>query len=311
MIYLAPLQGFTDFVYRKAYSLVFSDVDAYFVPYVSIKDDGIPSKYVKEIVPENNTLQKVIPQVLVKTSEEILFLAERLKEYGYHEINLNLGCPYPMVTKREKGSGLLPHPEKLRIILTDYFENSGLKLSVKMRAGLISSDEIEPIISVLNEFPITEVIFHPRIAKQLYSGEILDEVFQLAVDKLKHPLIYNGDVFSVSDFQKRQQQFPQIENWMLGRGILMNPFLPSEIKGATFSGEERREKLTEFHRLMLDGYLNAMDNEGNALNKMQQFWIYFSYNFPNQKKVIKQIKKSKNMRKYKDEAMKVLRFSDL
>jgi tRNA-dihydrouridine synthase len=216
-----------------------------------------------------------------------------------------------MVTKREKGSGLLPHPEKLRIVLTDFFENSGLKLSVKMRAGLVSSEEIEPIISVLNEFPIAEVIFHPRIAKQLYSGEILDEVFQLAVDKLKPPLVYNGDVFSVSNFQKRQQQFPQIENWMLGRGILMNPFLPSEIKGATFSGEERREKLTEFHRLMLDGYLNAMDNEGNALNKMQQFWIYFSFNFPNQRKVIKQIKKSKNMRKYKDEAMKVLRFSDL
>lgn len=304
---LAPLQGFTDFIYRKAYSEVFQGVDVYFVPYISVKDNQILRKYDNEILPENNRQLRVIPQVLANSAEEMLFLADILKNKGYSEINLNLGCPYPMVTNREKGAGLLPHPDKLNQMLTSLFIKSDLKLSVKMRAGLISSNEIEQVVPVLNQFPLTEVILHPRIAKQLYDGEILDTAFQYANQNLKHRLVYNGNIFSVDDFNRCLQKFPGINHFMLGRGILMNPFLPAEIKNIEVGINKKPEKLKEFHNLIFKYYTENMDNEGNVLNKMKQFWIYFSYNFTEQRKCLKLISKTTRISKYENELKLIFR----
>ena len=308
MIYLAPIQGFTDYIYRKAYSEVFTGIDTFFIPYISVKNGQVLNKHKREILLQNNPQSRVIPQVLVKNSDELLSLANLLAETGYSEINLNLGCPYPMVTKRGKGAGLLQYPERIEEMLTVFFKKTDLKLSVKLRAGLISPNEIEQIIPVLNHFPLTEVIFHPRIASQLYKGEIYQSAFRVATENLNHKLVYNGDIFSVNDFENHKKIFPDTETLMLGRGVLMNPFLPAEIKKQQFSEEERIEKLKEFHRLIFDGYIEAMDNMGNVMNKMVQFWSYFSYSFPNQRKVFKVIKKSKNRNDY-DEVVRKAFFS--
>jgi tRNA-dihydrouridine synthase len=297
-IYLAPLQGFTDFVYRKAYAEIFQGIDAFFIPYISVKNSVIIKKYEKEILPGNNIQNRVIPQFLASNAEEMLFLSEILHQKGYTEINLNLGCPYPMVTNREKGAGLLPHPDKLKELLSTFFEKTNLRLSVKLRAGLVDPTEIERIVPVLNQFPLTEVIFHPRIAKQLYEGEIYHSAFQFAEIHLKHKLVYNGDIFSIDDFKTKQNLFPQTTNWMLGRGVLMNPFLPAEINNIEITAKEKLEKLKEFHQLIFKYYSETMDNEGNTINKMKQFWIYFSYNFGNQRKCFKLINKSNGLSKY-------------
>lgn len=304
MIYLAPIQGFTDYIYRKAYSETFTGIDKFFIPYITLKNKEVLNKYKKEVLPENNPQEKVIPQVLAKDSKELLHLAKFLKVLGYHEINLNLGCPYPMVTNRTKGAGLLPHYNEIRIILSDFFEKEELKLSIKLRAGLDSPDELENVIPVLNEFPLTEVILHPRIAKQLYSGNIYTSAFQFAIDNLKHKLVYNGDIFSLSDYTENKEVFPKIDDWMLGRGILMDPLLPLEITEESFSADERITKLKEFHQLVYDEYLLKMDNTGNVLNKMKQFWSYFSYSFPNQKKTFKTIKKTKNLNEFGSSSQK-------
>lgn len=306
-IYLAPLQGFTDFVYRKAYSEIFYGADAFFIPYISVKEGQILKKYEKEILPENNPQIRVVPQVLVSSAEELLFLSEILKSKGYNEINLNVGCPYPMVTNREKGAGLLPHPGKLKEILSVFFQKSNLKLSVKLRAGLQSASEIEQVIPVLNEFPLTEVIFHPRVAKQLYEGEILNPAFEYAQQNLKHRLVYNGNIFTEDDFKQCCLKFPEIDTFMLGRGILMNPFLPLEIKNIEITPKEKSEKLKEFHNLIFKYYSETMDNEGNVINKMKQFWIYFSYNFTEQRKCFKLINKANRMKNYKLEIIKIFR----
>ncbi len=305
-IYLAPLQGFTDFVFRKAYNEIFGGIDAYFIPYISIKNNVILKKYEKEILAENNPQNRVIPQVLTNSGDEMLFLSKFLKEKGYDEINLNLGCPYPMVTNRGLGAGLLPHPEKLYQILSSFFENSELKLSVKIRAGLISPKEFDQIIPVLNQFTLTEVIFHPRIAKQLYDGEIIDPAFEFATTNLKHRLVYNGDIFSKANFNDRSQKFPETKHWMLGRGVLMNPFLPAEIKGVFYTGAEKQVKLVEFHKRIFELYTEKMDNDGNVLNKMKQFWIYFSTNFSDQKNCFKLIKKANSLPKYQSTIRKIM-----
>jgi tRNA-dihydrouridine synthase len=297
-IYLAPLQGFTDYVYRRAYYEIFNEIETWFIPYISVKNGAVLKKYEKEIIPQNNTQTNVVPQILVKHPDEVVYLTKILKDFGYTQINLNLGCPYPMVTNRGMGSGLLPFPNKIESILDAFFSRFDLSLSVKLRAGLDASEEIEKIIPVLNRFPLNEVILHPRIARQLYEGEVLTTVFEFTQQNVKHPLVYNGNIFTRDDFRTRKQQFSQTSTWMLGRGVLMNPFLPAEIKGIQYSEKEKKQKLNDFHQRIYETYSAAMDNEGNVLNKMKQFWIYFSFAFPNQRKILKQVKKTRSVKLY-------------
>lgn len=304
--YLAPLQGHTDYVFRKACSEVFPGIDAFFIPYISVKNEQVLKKYMAEIAPENNPQKRVVPQVLVKDEKEIVFLAKMLYDFGFNEVNLNLGCPYPMVTRRGKGAGLLPKPDQIQKILDAFHRHSPLKLSVKMRAGLEDKKEIENVLPVLNDFPLTEIILHPRVAKQLYAGEIIETAFLFAEERTRHKLIYNGDIFSVSDFREKQAKFTQTPGWMLGRGILMNPFLPAEINGILFSPEEKRNKLIDFHQIIFENTQRKMDNSGNALNKMKVFWSYFSYNFQNQKKALKAIKKTNSLSVYQAETSRLL-----
>jgi tRNA-dihydrouridine synthase len=305
LTYLAPLQGFTDHVYRRAYFEIFQGINNYFIPYVSLKNNGLIAKYEKEILPTNNPQNKIVPQLLVNQPNEMVFLSKMLKDHGYNNLNLNLGCPYPMVTNRNLGAGLLPFPDKIENLLSAFFKNSNQSLSVKLRAGLESTNEIKEIIPVLNQFPLTEVIFHPRIAKQLYDGDIHLSVFEFVAKNLKHKLVYNGDIFSLNDFKVRQNLFPGISAWMLGRGVLKNPFLPSEIKGMFYSPAEKLELLQNFHQRIFELYSEKMDNEGNVLNKMKQFWIYFSAVFSSQHKVLKRIKKVRSITKYTFEVQEI------
>ncbi len=300
-LYLAPLQGFTDVVYRKAYNEIFSGIDAYFIPYVTIKNKKLLKKYEREILLANNTQTRVVPQVLAKDAEELLVLSDIIKNNGYSEINLNMGCPYPMVTNRGQGAGLLPHPEKLKTMLDAFFKQSNLSLSVKMRIGLTSINEIEDIVCVLNDFPVSEIIIHPRIAQQLYAGTIALKTFHFVSLNMKHKLIFNGDIISISTFERIKNLFPEIDTFMIGRGILQNPFLPGEIKNIHFSETEKNKKLYEFHQLILKYYYDWMDNDGNVLNKMKQFWIYFGMSFNDREKLLKRIKKIRSLTNYKIE----------
>ncbi|HWS01537.1 MAG TPA: tRNA-dihydrouridine synthase family protein, partial [Prolixibacteraceae bacterium] len=167
-IYFAPLQESTDFVYRRAHALHFSGIDKYFSPYLLVqKDGGIRKSHLRDTAPENCSGYSMVPQILAGNSADFLFLAMHLENLGYEEINWNLGCPYPMVTRKGMGSGLLPLPTKIREILDSSLPKLNSRISVKMRAGLVSPDEIFQVVPVLNDYPLAEVIFHPRTAKQL------------------------------------------------------------------------------------------------------------------------------------------------
>ena len=176
-----------------------------------------------------------------------------------------------------------------------------------MRTGLNNPDEIENVLPVLNEFPVSEIILHPRIAKQLYKGEILSEKFFYFTQNSTHKKVYNGDIHSVETFEKTKLQFPEIDTWMLGRGILMNPFLPSEINGKTIPASEKKKMLETFHLRIFEEYSEKMDNPGNVLNKMKQFWIYFSLVFSENEKVFKKIKKAASVQVYKSEVAQIFK----
>ena len=300
IIYFAPLQESTDFVYRRAHALHFGGVDKYFSPYLLVqKDGGIKKSQLRDTSPENCTGYRLVPQIMAANSTDFLLLAKHLEEAGFSEINWNLGCPYPMVTNKGMGSGLLPHPERIREILEQSLPQLTCRISVKLRAGLLSPEEIFQVIPVLNDFPLSEVIFHPRIAKQLYNGFPDRELFSRVIGLFSHPLVYNGDIFTQEDFQNVQEIFVTADTWMIGRGLLKNPFLAAEIKGVQLPGRlEKIEILERFHNEILSNYTPMLSGQSHLITRMIKFWEYFCENFPNPHKSFKRVKKSVNMTKY-------------
>jgi tRNA-dihydrouridine synthase B len=299
-IYFAPLQEATDFVYRKVYASIFGQTDKYFSPYILRQNDGsIKKSHLRDILPENCPDYLLIPQIMAGTSIDFLFLARRLCDLGYTEINWNLGCPYPMVTNKGLGSGLLPYPEKIRLILEETLPLLPCRISVKMRSGLNSPDEITSVIPVLNDFPISEIILHPRIAKQLYRDSADRELFSKVSGLFKHPIAYNGDIENCEDFNNCRAAFVHVNSWMIGRGILKDPFLPSKIKGLSLPDKnEKGETLSRFHHEILFQYSKLLSGSSHLLMRMNKFWSYFCFAFPQPSKAFKRVKKATNMAKY-------------
>lgn len=299
-LYFSPLQEYTDFVYRTAYSATFGNIDKYFAPYIIRQNDGtIKKSHLRDIAPENNPSYSLIPQVMAGNTEDFLHLAKTLCDLGYEEINWNLGCPYPMVTNKDLGSGLLPFPDKIKKILSESLPELSCRISVKLRTGLLSQDEIFNVIPVLNEFPLNEVILHPRIAKQLYRGIADKEIFTQIADISKHPLVYNGDILTQDDFNQFNDLFTTTTSWMLGRGILQDPFLPAKLIQVPLPGKKgKADLLNQFHDQIFYNYSKLLSGNSHLLMRMLKFWGYFCYAFPDPAKSFKRIKKAGSIANY-------------
>lgn len=114
-IYAAPLQGYTEAAWRNAHSEVFGGVDAYYTPFVRLEKGSIRNKDRRELLPEQNKVNRLIPQVVASEAEEFDQLVRMVTALGYREIDLNMGCPFPLIANRGKGSGLLAFPGSVEI----------------------------------------------------------------------------------------------------------------------------------------------------------------------------------------------------
>lgn len=308
-IYQAPLQGFTDFTFRRILSEVFGGIDKYFIPYLSFgKGREIKKSQLREVFPENNSGIKAVPQVLFSDQVEMFDLIRILLDYGYGEINLNLGCPFPMATNKGRGAAWLEKPEALNELFQQLFAKGfRAKFSVKMRAGMTMEQDAKAILGVLNQFPLEEIIFHPRTASQMYSGKANPLLFAEAVPEVKHPLVYNGDLFSIEDLQEIKTLLPEQNCWMIGRGSLRSPSLAQQLKGEVLEAKELRKKMKDFHDQLLEAYSSRLEGNGHILMKMNQFWSYYSESFEDPHKVMKMVKKSSNLLKYNAAVVEIFR----
>jgi len=299
-LYSSPLQGFTDFRFRNAFQKYFGGVDQYMAPYIRLNGKmDIKASVKRDILPKNNSTSNLIPQVITKDAGEFLFVAELVQNLGYKELNWNLGCPYPMVAKRGLGSGLLSRPELIDEVLHNVSNESDIKISVKMRLGYESADEIYDVLAVLEKFELENISIHPRIGKQLYKGEVDLDSFENCLKQSSHTLIYNGDITSVQVFRNLKERFNSIDHWMIGRGLISDPFLPSMIKAdSLIYPEDRFEKFKELHDSLFSSYKEALSGTKHVLLRMYQFWGYFILSFPASPKGLKMIRKAKDFTTY-------------
>jgi tRNA-dihydrouridine synthase B len=305
----SPLQGFTDFRFRNAFNHYFGGIDTFYAPYIRLNGKMvIKNNYQRDLLPENNTELEVIPQIMTNDADEFLFVVDYIQKLGYKELNWNLGCPYPMVTKRGMGSGLICDPEKINHILDRVHTETDIIVSMKMRMGYEHAEEILDAFPILDNYPLKNIAIHARIGKQLYKGGVNLEAFQRCIESTKHKLYYNGDITSVAKFKEMQTRFPSIDHFMMGRGLIADPFLPNMIKNDTTEYPKNRwEIFSEFHDTIYHQYDAALSGPTPIKMKMQGFWEFFSQSFSNPQKTFKKIKKANNPRAYQQAVAEILK----
>ena len=301
ILYMAPILGVTNYVYRNVFSSLFEGYDFAVSPFImSCKVSNIKSKHFKDIaVSKNNTSFKLIPQILGNNSEDFIVLSKIMFDLGYEVVNWNLGCPHKKVRKKMRGSGLLSSPDRIIKFLEAVVPAIPNQISIKVRLGNENGKDLLDLLPLLNEFPLKEIIIHPRTGSQMYEGVADESAFEKCLSLTKHVVVYNGDIDSVDKFNYLAGRFPMINKWMIGRGGITNPFLAEQIKNLTCDTLEKRiNRFIIFHNELFASYKKELSGPSHVLSKMKEFWFYWSKAFEGGDALFIEISKTKDFTKY-------------
>lgn len=290
--YFAPMEGLTDSIYRRLHHQYFPGLDRYYMPFLSPTVHRTLTNREERELPLADTEGFVaIPQILTKVPEDFLWAAEVIKDRGYAEVNLNVGCPSGTVTAKGKGSGMLRDPEGLKRFLDTIFAASPLPISVKTRLGYEDPEEFAKLLDIYNQYPIAELTVHPRVRSQFYSGNVDMAQFRYAAGHSKNPLCYNGDITSLEDVKRIETEFPNVGAVMIGRGLVADPGM--------YTGGTDRKTLQSFCDALLETYLVAFGGSRNAMFRMKENWGFMITRFEGSDKLWKRLRKTTDLAEYR------------
>ncbi|MCK5883921.1 MAG: tRNA-dihydrouridine synthase family protein [Bacteriovoracaceae bacterium] len=304
ILILAPIRGITNRNFRNELQRTFGGISSGLAPFITTREDGkVSEKLIQDTDPKSNLIES-IPQILTKSASQFHQVATILKNCGHKKINLNLGCPYPMVATKGKGSGMLSDPKKVEELLAGILKVADYELSVKLRLGRESSKEFEKLIPILNDLSIKDITIHPRTGIQMYGGKVDIESFDKILPQLNTIPCYNGDLTTLEDYTRLKGRYPQITRWMIGRGALINPNLFTDISDGKGSAIDL-DKIKNFIISVGEHHLNTPNGKSDFLHRMRESWEYLCKNFEQEKKVYKLITKSKSIDHYNDNIKKI------
>ena len=302
-VYFAPLQGFTEAPYRRIHNAVCGGIAKYYTPFIRLEHGQIRKKDLREALPEQNTGVCVIPQVIANSAEEFSILTEKLISLGHQEIDINMGCPFPLQTRTGRGSGILPHPENVESVLNEaqcIREERGVRFSLKMRLGQESSDECLALLPIINRVELEHITLHPRIGRDQYKGELDMQAFKQFYEASNNPIVFNGMLLTTEDIHRIEEEYPKLKALMIGRGLLARPTLATEYQtGKNMTDDEVRRRVLQMHQALLTHYEKAIEGgESQLVQKMHSFWEYQEPLFGH--KHVKQVMKSGSLRRYRE-----------
>lgn len=273
---LAPMQGLTEVLFRRVYEECLPGAIALAVsPFLSLTHGNLADAWekIEDVLPENNVGSiPVIPQILGKEADEFIALGNRLYDIGYTEINWNMGCPMRKVAAKHRGSGILPYPDEVKAILDAVMPNLKPALSVKVRLGLKDTGEIFRLIPILNDYPLKSVTVHPRLGRQQYNGHPDLDTFGRVLPLIKAPVIYNGDICTGGDARRIRERFPQVADFMVGRGVLYRPTLPLDIAEPDRDTSGDRQLAAHFISRLVEEILSTFPTEQSKIRKIKEYW---------------------------------------
>ena len=299
VLYMAPIRGVTNSIYRNVCSRHFGGYDRAVTPF--LKSSGGRKPTLRDILPERNDAGfDIVPQILENDPKRFIALSNGIFDLGYKTVNWNLGCPIPRVRSKKRGSGLLPFPSDIVRFLEEVIPGVSGRISIKVRLGVHDKNELSELLPLLNELPLEEIIVHPRTGKQMYKGEADIDSIEEICSLTTHTVVYNGDIDSVDKFNKLSNKFPDVNRWMIGRGGIIDPFLPEEIKELTHNNkQEKLDRFINFHEEMFKVYREELSGPAHLIGKMKENWRYWVMAFKTGERLFLEITRTKTADQYK------------
>lgn len=304
--YYAPLEGITDDIFRRLHRKYYPGVDMYYTPFLSptATEPALTKRDRREVDPEKNRGVPLVPQILTNNAGLFLRGAEALKDLGYEEVNLNLGCPSGTVSAKGKGAGFLAKKEELGRFLDEVFEKCPMEISIKTRLGKDDPAEFEALLELYNRYPIRELTVHPRVQQDFYKNPVRMEGWDHAVENSHAPLCLSGGIGVTSDLKKHfaERQLPPA--LMLGRGLVADPALVMKLKGEVFPD---KKVLEEFHGELFEETASRLGSPRNTMFRLKEIWGFMILSFGEREKHWKALRKSTTLAEYQGAVARIFR----
>jgi tRNA-dihydrouridine synthase B len=228
LLALAPMQEVTDGAF---WTLVhkYGGADVYWTEYFRVHSTSTPEKRIVEAITGNTTGRPVIAQMIGNDIPELVRTAKFLQQLPVAAIDLNLGCPAPIVYRKCAGGGLLREPERIDSILGALRDAVRIKFTVKTRLGFATVDEFDRLLSIFAKHSLDALTVHARTVAQLYRLPVHYERIRQAVETMQCPVIANGHVHSAAQAQELLAR-TGARGLMIGRGVIRSPWLFDQIR---------------------------------------------------------------------------------
>src|ERR1700733_784349 len=198
---LAPMQDVTDLPFWKLMA-AYGGADVYYTEYFRVHSTSHLEKWIAESITKNPTGRPVIAQMIGNDIPSLVRTAKELQQYPIVAVDLNLGCPAPIVYRKCAGGGLLREPKKIDAILGALRDAVTIPFTVKTRLGFESPDEFNALLKVFAKHPIDLLTVHARTVKQMYRPGVRYDLIAQAAKELRCPVFANGNVHSAAQAQK-------------------------------------------------------------------------------------------------------------
>ena len=272
LLALAPMQDVTDLPFWRLMT-DYGGADVYYTEYFRVHPTSNIEKDILLSVTENPTGRPVIAQMIGNDIPSLVRTAKELQQHAVVAVDLNLGCPAPIVYRKCAGGGLLREPKRIDAILGALREAVGIKFTVKTRLGFDSPDVFEELLPIFAKHSLDLLTVHGRTVAEMYRTEVHYDYIARAVEAMPCPVVANGNVHSARSAEAILAH-TKARGLMIGRGAIRNPWIFEQIRahrrGETPALPKGRDVL-DYIRALYDAVCTPGVREDSQVQKMKKY----------------------------------------
>ena len=272
LLALAPMQDVTTLEFMRVIDR-YGGPEVYWTEYFRVHGDSRPEKWILQSITENPTGKPVVAQIIGNDIPALVRTAKLLQKFPVAAIDLNLGCPAPIVYCKCAGGGLLREPKKIDAILGALRDAVTIPFTVKTRIGFESAAEFDALLPLFAKHPIDLLTVHARTVTQMYRPGVRYDLIAHAAKEMRCPVLLNGNVFSATQAKQLLTE-TKVRGLMIGRGAIRNPWLfeqiRAELRGEPVKSPTGREVLA-YLRELWDNEITPGVKESAQVQRMKKF----------------------------------------
>ena len=225
---LAPMQDVTDGAFWNLMHR-YGGADVYWTEYFRVHAASRLEHWIVESIEQNYTDRPVVAQMIGNDIPELVRTAKELQQLPVAAIDLNLGCPAPIVYKKCAGGGLLREPQRIDSILGALRGAVSIKFTVKTRIGFDSPAVFDELLPIFAKHSLDLLTVHARTVAQMYRLPIRYDLIRRASQAMPCPVLANGHVYSADQALEVLAE-TKARGLMIGRGVIRSPWLFNQIR---------------------------------------------------------------------------------